>query len=168
MNLSVRVYEPGDQPGVEWLYQRTPPAGLTYVRAEPLPPDLKGIRENYEAFWVAVEPTPDGDAVVGITALRDARQPSLGVPAPGFVDLSQPTARLHHVMVVPERQRRGIGRKLMHEATDWARASGYQRLVLETASEQEGAIAFYRAIGMKELGRSTFKRWEMVWFGLNL
>ncbi|MPZ50890.1 MAG: GNAT family N-acetyltransferase [Dehalococcoidia bacterium] len=167
-DVLIRPYEPGDQPGVRWLYERTPPAGRTYVRPATVDPDLEQIAANYEAFWVAIEPTQDGDAVVGITGLERAGSRAIGVPAPEFIDTSRPTARLHHVMVVPERQRRGVGRQLMHAAIDWARGHGYAALILETTAEQEAAVAFYEALGFSELGRTTFKRWQMVWFGLEI
>jgi hypothetical protein len=56
----------------------------------------------------------------------------------------------------------------MATAIDWARDHGYQNVVLETSTEQEGAIAFYNALGFREVGRSTFKRWQMVWFEYSL
>ena len=166
----IRPYEPADQPGVRWLYERTPPAGQVYVRPAPLPRDLEAIADNYEAFWVAVEPTRDGDAIVGITGLRQAGHgtASFTVPLPELFKLEQRTARIHHMSVAPERQRRGIGRLLMETVIDWAPQHGYEALVLDTTSEQEAAVAFYRALGFSELGRTTFKRWEMVWFELKL
>ena len=166
----VRLYEPANQDGIEWLYTRTPPAGQTYVRPYPIDPDLQRIPEVYQAFWVAIEATRNGDAVVGITALDRVgdREVDTPIPAPDFIDTSLPTARLHHVMVVPERQRHGIGRQLIEAVRDWAQAEGYGQLILDTTSEQEVAVEFYRAIGFQELGRSQFKRWEMVWFGMKL
>ena len=164
----VRPYTGEDQPGVRWLYERTPPAGRVYVRPQLLPPDLEDIESSYEAFWVAIEPTIDGDAVVGITALDDAAGESSGTPLADFIDLSQRTARLYHVMVVPERQRRGIGRLLLDAAVQWARGTGYETIILETTSEQEAAVDFYRALGFREIGRTMFRRWEQVWFQLSL
>ena len=164
----IRPYEAEDDPGVHWLYSRTPPAGRVYVRPQPVPDDLANIPGSYDAFWVAIEPTVDGDAVVGITALLRAGIEGPGTPLAPFIDLSLATARLEHVMVVPERQRRGIGRMLVNEAIAWARDDGYETLVLETTSEQEAAVHFYRSLGFQELGRSTFRRWEQVWFGLQL
>src|SRR5512145_2410253 len=93
----VRPYEAKDDAGVRWLYARTPPAGRVYVRPQPVPPDLENIRDHYEAFWVAIEPTIEGDAVVGITALERAKKDGPDFPLPDFIDLSRSTARLHHV-----------------------------------------------------------------------
>jgi GNAT superfamily N-acetyltransferase len=163
--IFVRPYEPADQRGVRWLYERTPPAGRVYVRPQPLPSDLENIAGYYDAFWVAVEPTFEGDAIVGTTGLDTVGQSS-GAPEPAFVDRMRRTGRLHHVLVAPERQRRGIGRLLMESAMEWARVNDYDALVLETSTEQEAAIAFYLALGFNEIGRSTIGRWELVWFEL--
>jgi GNAT superfamily N-acetyltransferase len=163
----IRRYEAGDQPGIEWLFARTPPAGRTYVRPQPLAEDLKAIEANYDAFWVAVEPTVDGEAVVGMLGVCGLDAP-VGVPEPDFVDRLVPSVRVHWVLVVPERQRRGIGRALISRMADWASEHRYAALVLETTTEQEAAVAFYRALGFDEIGRTTFRRWEQVWFELKL
>jgi GNAT superfamily N-acetyltransferase len=166
----IRPYEPADQPGLRWLYERTPPAGQVSLRRyEKLAIDIEAPLDYYEDVWVAVEPTPDGDAIVGGAMLEHVGDRVLpGVPTAEFIDTTRKLGRLHHVSVAPERQRRGIGRRLMEAATDWARSEGYEALVLETTSEQRGAIAFYEALGWTEIGRSAFRRWEMVWFELKL
>lgn len=72
--------------------------------------------------------------------------------------------RVRHMLVAPERQRRGIGRQLIDAAFDWARQAGYSTIVLETTPQQEAAVDFYRALAFQEIGRSTIGRWELVWF----
>jgi GNAT superfamily N-acetyltransferase len=167
--VSIRRYEPADQPGLHWLYERTPPAGQVSVRRyERLADDIEQLQDYYDAIWVAVEPTLDGDAIVGGAMLERVGEKSIGVPLADCVDTSRRLGRLHHVSVAPERQRRGIGRRLMDAAIECARAEGYEALVLETTTEQAGAIAFYEALGWTEIGRSSFHRWEMVWFEMKL
>jgi ribosomal protein S18 acetylase RimI-like enzyme len=52
----------------------------------------------------------------------------------------------------PEFHRKGLGRKLAQRIIDEARAIGYQRMRLDTLSEQMGsAIGLYRALGFKEI-----------------
>jgi GNAT superfamily N-acetyltransferase len=161
----IRPYEKSEQEGVLWLYQRTPPAGRVYVRPAEPPADLTAIDQSFTTFWVALEDTNDGSAVVGITGLErvNGRASSLDLPIPGSVSIEGPTARLHHVMVVPERQRRGIGRALMATAIEWARSSGYVRLILNTTSEQEAAVLFYAGLGFQEITSTTYQRWELMW-----
>jgi Ser/Thr protein kinase RdoA (MazF antagonist) len=168
--VTVRPYEPADEPGLRWLYERTPPAGQPSVRRyEKLAADIEQPLDYYEAVWVSVEPTRDGDAIVGGTMLERVGERVLpGVPTADFIDTARKLGRLHHVSVAPERQRRGIGRRLIDAAVEWARSESYETLVLETTSEQREAIAFYEALGWCEIGRSTFRRWEMVWFELKL
>jgi ribosomal protein S18 acetylase RimI-like enzyme len=163
----IRPYEPADQGPIEWLYARTPPAGRVYVGPASIPTELERIPDNYEAFWVAVEPTSDGDAVIGMLAVAAIGAP-FGVPEPAFIDRSIRAARVHWLLVAPERQRRGIGRRLVDAAIAWARANGYEALLLDTTTEQQAAVAFYEALGFSEVGRSTVRRWELVWFKLAL
>ncbi len=91
-----------------------------------------------------------------------------GVPEPAFIDRSIRADRVHWLLVAPERQRRGIGRRLVDAAIAWARANGYEALLLDTTTEQQAAVAFYEALDFSEVGRSTVRRWELVWFKLAL
>jgi GNAT superfamily N-acetyltransferase len=166
-NAVIRPYRPSDQPGVEWLYSRTPPWGRTYVRPEPVPEDIRRISTAFEYVVVAVEQDRAGEAVVGLTTVAPAR-PDATVPMPAFFDLTRPTARLHHVTVAPERWRQGIGRLLVQDAIAWARQAGYRSLILNTTIDQRGAVAFYLALGFREAGHTTFRDWELVWFDLAL
>jgi GNAT superfamily N-acetyltransferase len=78
------------------------------------------------------------------------------------------TARLRHVLVAPERWRQGIGRRLVHAAVDWSREQGYRAIVLDTTADQVGAVAFYKALGFREPGRTVYREWQIVWFLLRL
>jgi GNAT superfamily N-acetyltransferase len=153
-DVIIRPYEQGDLEGIGWLFARTPPAGRVYVRPQPLAPELETIEENYLAFWVAIEPTYEGDAAVRMIGVTPIDAPT-DVPEPEFVDRARKSVRVHWVLVVPERQRRGIGTRLIETVATWAREQGYAALILETTTEQEAAVAFYRARGFKEIGRST-------------
>ena len=52
----------------------------------------------------------------------------------------------------------------MNVALDWSRAQGYEWVILDTTPQQEAAVAFYRAMGFEDVGRSMIDRWELVWF----
>lgn len=106
---------------------------------------------------------PCREAGVDLTAVA-AVQPDFGIPVPRFIDLGRAVSRLHWVLVARERWRRGIGTRLVARATSWSRERGYESVILDTTAEQESAIAFYRAVGFQEIGRSTYRHWEIVWF----
>jgi GNAT superfamily N-acetyltransferase len=167
-DVTIRPYRRADQAGVEWLYARTPPWGRTYPRPQPVPDDIRRLPDTYEHVLVAVEQDRAGEAVVGMLTLgkagRDGDLPAL----PEFIDLTQATARLHHVLVAPERWRRGIGRRLVQAAVDWSGRQSYRAVVLDTTVDQQGAVAFYDALGFEEAGRTTFREWQIVWFRLAL
>jgi ribosomal-protein-alanine N-acetyltransferase len=165
--VTVRPYETHDQAGIEWLYARTPPWGRTYPRPQPVPDDLRHLPDTYEHTIVAVEQDRDGEAVVGLTTVANARAGG-GVPPPNSLDVTASTARLRHVLVAPERWRQGIGRRLVHAAVDWSREQGYRAIVLDTTADQVGAVAFYKALGFREAGRTVYREWQIVWFLLRL
>ncbi len=165
--VSVRSYQPSDQVQIRWLHGRTPPAGQVATRPQPWPDDLERISESYIAFWVAVEPFDDSETVVGMVGLSDPRllvqsphSDSVVLPVPQLLILDESTLRMDRIRVAPERQRRGIGRLLTQTTIDWARVRGYQRLILDTTSEQAAAIALYEALGFQERGRTAHGRWS--------
>ena len=165
--VAIRPYQPSDQPGVEWLYARTPPWGRTYPRPQPIPDDIRHIAEAFEYVIVAVEQDRAGEATIGLATVGKPDRTG-GVPLPDFIDLTRRTARLHHVSVVPERWRQGIGRMLVRDAIAWARGAGYQSVLLDTTTEQAGAVAFYHALGFQNAGHTAFREWEIVWFRFDL
>ncbi len=168
-SVTIRLYRPADHTQIEWLYQRTPPAGQVAWHPMRLPDDLKRIPQHFVAFWVAVQRVRDEvEAVVGITGVARVGAVATGAPVPDFLETTRPTARLHHVAVAPERWRHGIGAKLVRTAIDWARDEGFEKLILETTPQQEAALQLYRAIGFVETGRSMLGTWELVWFEMDL
>lgn len=83
----------------------------------------------------------------------------------GSASLRQlPPARCAHVGVLalgvhPERQRRGVGRALMHALIERAREAGLTRLELYVRADNERAIALYRSCGFEHEGtRARFVR----------
>jgi ribosomal protein S18 acetylase RimI-like enzyme len=51
--------------------------------------------------------------------------------------------------------RRGIGRRLLAETTQWLKARGYPGVALGVVVGNDPAIAFYAALGGKRIGRYT-------------
>jgi ribosomal protein S18 acetylase RimI-like enzyme len=167
--IFVRPYQDSDQAGVEWLYARTPPWGRTYPRPQPVPEEIRQLGDSYEHVLVAVENDRDGEAVVGMVAIEGSRSKAGShVPPPDFLDVQKPTCRLHWVLVAPERWRQGIGRRMTQTAIAWACDQGYESMILDTTPQQQAAVALYESMGFKEIGRSRFREYDLVWFRLVL
>lgn len=95
--------------------------------------DLDGLKAPDITFWSAW----DGDAVVGIGALRQ---------------LSPLHGEIKSMHTVRARRRRGIGSTMLRHIVDAARARGMTRLSLETGSwaDFDPARALYRRHGFVE------------------
>lgn len=63
---------------------------------------------------------------------------------------------IYDIAVHPEFQKRGLGAQLMEALKQEARGRGVETIFVEAESEDEGAVAFYRAIGGKEVAVNHF------------
>jgi ribosomal protein S18 acetylase RimI-like enzyme len=77
----------------------------------------------------------------------------------GFRPDADGGAEVLRVRVHPATRRRGIGRALMSELERCAVAGGLRSLHLDTATNQPEAMAFYRALGYREVGRERQPDW---------
>jgi len=159
-DLVIRQYKPADQAQIRALHDRTAPNGGPATTPQRWPPDLDRIRQNYLAFWVAVERDESGEQTVGMAGVERAGD---DVPEPVLRGRSD-VARLKRMRVAPERQRRGIGLRLTETAIAWAREHAFHTLLLETTTEQTAAIALYQRAGFTEVGRSMLGPFALVWF----
>jgi ribosomal protein S18 acetylase RimI-like enzyme len=164
MAITIRPYQPSDQPQIRSLHDRTPPAGSMYLGPQVWFPDLDDIPGNFLAFWVATEPARAGERVVGMVGVE---APDDEVP-PSVLGGRAGVVRLQHMRVAPERQRQGVGRRLTETVVEWARDHSYKVVILETTPQQEAALALYTAMGFCEIGRSMVGRYELVWFELTV
>ena len=57
---------------------------------------------------------------------------------------------IYEVAVVEQHRRRGIGRSLVEELRQMAKADGCRRMFVPTNRSNEGAMALYRATGAEE------------------
>ncbi|HZH44690.1 MAG TPA: GNAT family N-acetyltransferase [Lysobacter sp.] len=74
----------------------------------------------------------------------------LGLDVLYYLPLGAPTCRITALVVAPDAQRNGIGRRLVREAERRARLAGASRLELTSAAHRAEAHAFYRALGFTE------------------
>ena len=75
-----------------------------------------------------------------------------------YLPLGALTCRITALSVADTEQRRGIGKRLLKEAEQRARAAGAARLELTSALPRHDAHAFYRACGFEESALRFVKR----------
>jgi ribosomal protein S18 acetylase RimI-like enzyme len=71
---------------------------------------------------------------------------------------------LTDMAVDPDLQRRGIGRRLLEEATALARAWPADAIRLDAYDAQAGAWGFYAKCGFREVGRVVYRDTPLVYF----
>lgn len=144
------------------------------VRRERRAGDLEAIVELHRRLYLPVYGL-DESFVAGVEAgIREAAArgwPGAGegiwmVEADGvaagalaLTDQGSGEARLRWVVLAPELRGRGLGRRLVTEAVELARDSGYERLTLETFSELSAAAAIYRSLGFEVVSERTAPKW---------
>ncbi len=166
--VRIRPFQPEDQPQIEWLYSRTPPAGQVAWRPQSLPEDLRTITAMYAQFFVAVEALPEKEVIVGMIGVEKVGANDTTPPIPPSIRLLARTGRLRHVAVAPERWRTGIGKKLVLTALNWCSEHDYEAVILDTTPQQEPAVQLYFATGFVEVGRSKIGPYDLIWFWQNL
>jgi ribosomal protein S18 acetylase RimI-like enzyme len=96
------------------------------------------------AAWVA---EAGAAGALGFLAVRIYETP----PDPTMVPRRR--AHLETLVVATRARRRGIGRRLVTAATDWARAQGAVEMLLTTWAGNVAADAFYERLGYRVLSR---------------
>ena len=99
---------------------------------------LKALRRYPHAAVFAVE-TDDGEIVGRLSLARDPHPASAHVADLGL-------------MVAAGWRRRGIGRALLVQAVEWARARGVSKLELHVFPHNDAAIALYEQFGFEREG----------------
>lgn len=146
------------------------PDGIT-VRAA-VPADAPLLLPLFEAFYGRYLDVHDADGIrarLVAAASVDTVLLALseGHPA-GFASLrllpqietSRPHAELSDIYVREGDRRRGVGRALMAHAEHLAWEGGCPRMQLTTGLDNDGARAFYRALGYAEFGRTLHRELE--------
>jgi len=71
----------------------------------------------------------------------------------GLYPLANGEAEIRKMYFLPDARGKGHGRRLLDQLLNEAKARGYRRVVLETASQLKEAIALYRSAGFKPYQR---------------
>ena len=107
----------------------------------------QGYAEAAEAFtsgrarlWVA----EDTGKVVGSIAI---------------VEHSPDAAQLRWFLLHPSVRGQGLGRRLLKEAVEFSRASGYRRVFLWTLGNLDAATHLYRTFGFQKTEEATHRLW---------
>lgn len=110
-------------------------------------------REGAYAALVATQEGPDGPEIVGFASLSPYRS------RPAYS-----TTVENSIYVRRDRHRQGIGRALLSELLELARAHGFHAVIARVVDANAGSIALHRACGFtvvgteREVGRK-FGRW---------
>jgi putative acetyltransferase len=134
-NFHLRSVEASDVPAVVDLVREVlAEFSLTFGEGSTTDEELWRLPGSYTArggaFWVAVD---DATRVILGTC-------GLAAMEPGVFELRKMYLR-------PETRGRGVGRRLLRGALDFARSVGASRVVLDTTEQMKSAIAFYEAHG---------------------
>jgi ribosomal protein S18 acetylase RimI-like enzyme len=157
----VRRAVPSDRSRI-WALNNIPNVGETADRDAPL--DLPIPAAAPEAFLDLADVEVafvrrGGDFIVVESDAHLVAMGGIRPSAPG-------QAQVRHVRVHPARRRLGIGRLLMDALERRATELGFDEMLVETASNQPEALAFYLGLGYLEVRRESRPEWgwSLVWF----
>lgn len=102
----------------------------------------RALGRNDELILLALA-GDDDDELAGLVHVRVHQAP----PAPELAQRRR--AHVEELVVSPAARRRGCGRRLMAEATRWARARGAEQILLTVWRGNEEAEAFYGDLGYR-------------------
>lgn len=94
-----------------------------------------------QAFWIA---ELDGERVGGIACTRGP---------------DEHTAKLRLLLLEPSARGHGVGKRLVTECVEFARAHGYRGMELSTVSILAAARSIYRAAGFELVSEEDFDDW---------
>jgi diamine N-acetyltransferase len=157
-DIQIRICHPGDETALSLIGQATfleTFAGIldgqdilahcTNSHASSVYRDW--LTQDRTKIWLA-ELNP-GSAPVGFMVVAPAKLP--------LPDLADTDLEIKRIYLLNKFQGGGVGRRLVAEALNHARAGGASRLMLGVYAENESAIGFYARMGFQKLGTRLFK-----------
>jgi GNAT superfamily N-acetyltransferase len=161
MTVVIRDFRDGDAP-VLWTLSTLPNVGATADGAVPLA--LPAAVCAPAAFGDLADVPAQFGARGGafLVAEHDGHLVGMG----GFRPREPAQAEVLRVRVHPAMRRAGVGRALMARLESRAVSLGFRELFLDTATNMPEAMAFYRALGFREIGRERRPEWSwtLVYF----
>ncbi|WP_457349502.1 bifunctional helix-turn-helix transcriptional regulator/GNAT family N-acetyltransferase [Roseateles sp. P5_D6] len=100
------------------------------------------FRPQREACWIAARGTERLGCVMLVQARDESQDGAIGKPRPGV-------AKLRLLLLEPHARGLGLGKRLVRQCSDFARAAGYKRIELWTQSALTAARAIYAAEGYR-------------------
>lgn len=67
-----------------------------------------------------------------------------------WMELRDACGRLHEIFVNPAGRRLGVGKRLVEQIIEWLEARGAPRVILTSASNNEGAHRFFESFGFRQ------------------
>lgn len=156
--VNFRRYRRDDLPTV-WTMATLPNIGVTADPSVPLRLPAAAAPPNAFPKLADPEVLAGGGLLVGEL---DGHLVAMG----GLESVGDGRAEIVYVRVHPATRRRGVGRGLMAALERQAVLLGYNEVVLNTATNQPEAVAFYRSLGYIEVRTETRPewRWTLVHF----
>lgn len=96
----------------------------------------------------------DRGRIVGTVTVCGPYDPAAAPWAAGVAAFrDRDTAHFHQFAVDPDRQRQGLGRRLVAACERWARERGYKRMALDTAEPAAALRALYQRLGYVDVAQ---------------
>jgi ribosomal protein S18 acetylase RimI-like enzyme len=108
----------------------------------------------------------DATAFHHIVAEIDGNLVGIGGAGPATHPAYGGRGRISLLYIAPDRQRQGIGRRLMHDLAAWLQSAGHASAALSVVEGNTPAIAFYDTLGGRRVG--TYQDPGSVWRSTNL
>jgi len=122
-----------------------------------------GVRRGIDASRVLV--AVEGDAILGTVRLATRKPWAIDTR---YFEPSDRPLYLVDMAVLPERQGRGIGRRLVEAAVTTAVGWKAEAIRLDAYDHAAGAGGFYEKCGFTEVGRASYREVPLVYYQMRL
>lgn len=141
--LCVRPMTPADAGALLSLFRSLPPEDLLFLRRDV-------TEELGVEAWA--RDVADGKVITMLAETTEGEVVGEASLRPSDVPWTRHVAEVR-VITAPQMRRRGLGRRLLREIMEAARAAGIELLTAEMIVEQQGACRLFERMGFKEEGR---------------